>query len=203
MAIGICSVKDCGWHGRLVRSWCMKHYKRWYKTGDPEKLLPLPTPYERLVGHGYVRTDSECFISNAPKNYRGYAYVSGRGAHRISYETWFGAIERNQLVDHICHNRAASIGACLGGDSCEHRACINPGHLALTTPAENIKNSPLTRQGHLVPKGMPALNAAKTHCPQGHPYSGANLRTYSGRRACKECHRVKEAIRMAKKKASR
>lgn len=34
-------------------------------------------------------------------------------------------------------------------------------------------------------------NSAKTHCPQGHPYSGENLYLNSrGRRGCRECRRV-------------
>jgi hypothetical protein len=38
--------------------------------------------------------------------------------------------------------------------------------------------------------GFAALNAAKTHCPQGHPYSAEN--TYvspQGKRFCRACHR--------------
>ena len=38
--------------------------------------------------------------------------------------------------------------------------------------------------------GLAALNAAKTHCPQGHPYSTEN--TYvspQGKRFCRACHR--------------
>lgn len=34
-----------------------------------------------------------------------------------------------------------------------------------------------------------ARNAAKTHCPQGHPYSGENLRSYNGTRYCLACKR--------------
>jgi hypothetical protein len=34
-----------------------------------------------------------------------------------------------------------------------------------------------------------ARNAAKTHCPQGHPYNGANLRIDEGSRRCLTCKR--------------
>jgi hypothetical protein len=40
------------------------------------------------------------------------------------------------------------------------------------------------------PKVVASLNAAKTHCPQGHPYSTEN--TYvspQGKRFCRTCHR--------------
>ncbi len=36
------------------------------------------------------------------------------------------------------------------------------------------------------------VNARKTHCPSGHPYSGYNLRiTVNGDRKCKECERLR------------
>lgn len=31
----------------------------------------------------------------------------------------------------------------------------------------------------------------KTHCPQGHPYEGDNLKVYGGKRVCAECNRAK------------
>jgi hypothetical protein len=35
------------------------------------------------------------------------------------------------------------------------------------------------------------VEAAKTHCPNGHPYAGANLRIRpNGHRACRACHRA-------------
>lgn len=42
------------------------------------------------------------------------------------------------------------------------------------------------------------LNAAKTHCPRGHPYSGSNLITQSnGRRRCRQCNAEQTAARRA------
>ena len=34
-------------------------------------------------------------------------------------------------------------------------------------------------------------NTERTHCPQGHPYSGGNLVVERGRRLCRECRRAK------------
>ena len=78
-------------------------------------------------------------------------------AHRISYETFIGPIPNGLPLDH----------------KCRVRSCINPAHLEPVTPSENLRRSPLlNRQEH------------KTHCPQGHPYSGINS---DGARICHIC----------------
>lgn len=62
---------------------------------------------------------------------------------------------------------------------CRTRACVNPAHLRLLTNAANARDN-----------GM----AHRTHCPQGHPYSGANLYVSpKGHRFCRACHRVTNA----------
>lgn len=60
---------------------------------------------------------------------------------------------------------------------CRVRSCWNPNHLRLLTMSENASDNGF---------------ATKTHCPQGHPYSGDNL--YKGPskrndRRCRECAR--------------
>lgn len=59
-------------------------------------------------------------------------------------------------------------------------------NLRYGTKSENAQDR--VRHGH-------HENTLKTHCPQGHPYSGANLgRTPDGRqRYCKTCKREKIA----------
>lgn len=64
--------------------------------------------------------------------------------------------------------------------SCDQPSCINPRHLAIGTHADNMV-SMRARGRH------PFLS--KTHCPNGHPYSGANLRKQGNRRICRECAR--------------
>ncbi len=50
-------------------------------------------------------------------------------------------------------------------------------------------------------------NAAKTHCPQGHPLSGDNLLAADlkrGKRSCKACHREHaRAYQLRKKQEAR
>lgn len=82
-------------------------------------------------------------------------------AHRWAYEHYVGPIPDGLHIDHLCRNRL----------------CVNPEHLEPVTPAENVARS----HG----------NNRKTHCPQGHPYAGKNVRVYRGQRFCRECARIK------------
>lgn len=61
---------------------------------------------------------------------------------------------------------------------CRNKACLRPAHLEPVSQAENNR-----RQA-----------AARTSCPQGHPYDG---RTFQGYRRCLTCHRNEEARRVS------
>jgi hypothetical protein len=87
-------------------------------------------------------------------------------AHRIAYELLVGPIPEGMTLDHLCRDRG----------------CCNPDHLEPVTLRENI-----LRGG-----GFAAQHAAKTHCPQGHPYSGGNLLIEDGHRRCRTCVRAKQ-----------
>ena len=87
-------------------------------------------------------------------------------AHRFAYELFKGAIPEGLTIDHLC----------------QKTWCVNPAHLESVTNKENIL------RGY----GLCAINARKTHCPQGHPYDEMN--TYiipTGGRACRICIRKK------------
>lgn len=117
--------------------------------------------------------DNGCWIWTKGKTGKGYgAYAIKRVvhlAHRVSYTALVGDIPDGLQIDHGCRDHA----------------CVNPDHLEPVTGREN-----LMRGGTLA-----AANAAKTHCPNNHPYSGNNLLISRGRRICRTCNRERMRTR--------
>ncbi len=140
----------------------------------------LMTTVERFKKHYFIDSGSGCWLWTAALFYHGYGTFSYEGrnqrAHRVSYLLFKGPIPDGLEIDHTCHNGSG----CPGGHNCFHRRCVNPHHLEVVTHKINVERG---EAGD--------YQVRKTHCPQGHPYLGDNLRTYQdGSRACKICQRA-------------
>ena len=107
-----------------------------------------------------------CWLWTAGQFSNGYGQFSIKAkkklSHRISYQYMVGTIPDGLDLDHICRVRN----------------CVNPAHLEPVTRKVNL------RRGNTIP----AKNAAKKKCPNGHPYSGGNLYVDPrGGRFCRIC----------------
>jgi hypothetical protein len=95
-------------------------------------------------------------------------------AHRVSYEHLVEPIPAGLQLDHLC----------------TVRNCINPDHLEPVTQQENLRRSPCH---------ISVLNAAKTHCAQGHEYTPENTYIWVGKgktqRNCRSCNSAYSAKR--------
>lgn len=141
----------------------------------------LPVDLLDLIADRFGVSDG-CWIWTGYKNARGYGRVKHGGrwhaAHRVLYELIEGPIPEGLELDHV---RARG---------CRSTSCVRPSHLEPVTSYENMIRG----------DGVGALNMRKTHCPSGHEYNKENTHiTPTGRRVCRECHRIHQRAYMERK----
>lgn len=140
----------------------------------------------------YIGADwRDCLEWDAALTGDGYGAIKIKGvdylAHRVSYEWFYGVVP--DTVDHRCKNAAGL----------SNRKCVNPWHLRSVPSRTNaLENN----------TWFCAVNATKTHCPQGHEYTPENTRLkkqthYDGwNRICRTCHSEYMKRWRAKKRAT-
>lgn len=102
------------------------------------------------------------------------------GAHVYAWTRANGSVPSGLHLDHYV---------------CDTTLCVNPDHLRPATVRENLLRSR---------KAPAGINAAKTHCAQGHEFTPEN--TYlirTGGRQCVECNRVRSRERQRRLRAER
>lgn len=120
----------------------------------------------------HVEKRGECWIWTGAINANGYGQIKREGkaqrAHRVSYMAFVGPIPADLQLDHTC----------------KVRMCVNPAHLEPVTQLVNMRRGNSHKHG-----GGGRYHSAKTHCPQGHPYSVKNTHFYGDKRyrRCKIC----------------
>ncbi len=130
---------------------------------------------ERFWKKTQPEPNSGCWFwtASTSKGYGGFWFGGKvRKSHRVAYEALVGPIQATLEIDHLCRNTE----------------CCNPTHLEPVPHLENV------RRGD-APLVAGAANAAKTHCPAGHPYSAENTCLEGKSRHCRTCHRVREGLR--------
>ena len=121
---------------------------------------------ERFLAKFIPEPNSGCWLWHGAYVTMGYGWFQNEMAHRASYMMHVGPIPKSLYVLH----------------KCDVKECVNPEHLFVGTQKENLVDA--SRKGRLKRK-------KQTHCNRGHPFDDQNTYYQStGRRGCRECHRV-------------
>jgi len=115
----------------------------------------------RLLDKVALDRASGCWTWSAAIGNTGYGIINVDGvsrlAHRVSYLYFRGPIAGDKNCDHLCRNRK----------------CVNPWHIEIVTPAENIRRA----------------SKKMDRCKRGHDLSGDNLGTTAYGRFCVTCRK--------------
>lgn len=120
-----CSVAECA-DKAAGRGYCMKHYQRVRKYGDPLRSAAYSDPAEAFAAR--TSWQEGCLIWSGGITADGYGRMRAGGSrvltHRYAWEVAHGPIPEGIIVDHMCHNPA----------------CCNVDHLRLVTDKQNSEN---------------------------------------------------------------
>ena len=113
-----------------------------------------------------VDKTATCWVWRGLLDTSGYGQIKVNGkfkqVHRVVFELLVGPVPLNLELDHLCRNKA----------------CVNPDHLESVTHQVNVLRG----------CGPPAMNARKTHCPEGHALTKDNLvKCLLPARQCHKC----------------
>jgi hypothetical protein len=136
-------------------------------VGTIYRISDLP---EALATQIVIDPDSGCWLWQGRRDRLDYGRLYwNRGhwlTHRLVYTLLVGPVPRHLVMDHV------------KAWGCKSTACCWPGHLQPVTQRENLLRG----------NTFGAANAAKTHCPQGHPYDEENTHyAPGGGRTCRAC----------------
>ncbi|MFD9950822.1 HNH endonuclease signature motif containing protein, partial [Nonomuraea sp. NPDC059022] len=174
-----CEISDCDQPRYGRRPYCLLHFTRWQRHGDPLKVLRVVIQSAKgsggLSDRFWAKVDAQgdCWLWTGATHEAGYGRFRADGrtvpSHRWAYEHLVGPIPGGFQIDHLCRNPP----------------CVNPDHLQPVPQAENLL------RGY----SSPAMNARKTHCKNGHPFDEVNTIVVKGSkgpaRNCRICTRVK------------
>lgn len=151
---------------------------RYEPTGRTAKLVPdgeYDAGWLKRVLENVEFSVTGCWLWKGKCGDWGYGSTCYRGKNKILHRQFYKVVhgvklDRWQLVMH----------------KCDTPNCINPGHLTIGTPGQNVKDAADKGRHH---------NARKTECKRGHPLTGDNLQVWDGLRRCVICQRGRQRRR--------
>lgn len=139
----VCAVAGCD-ERASSRGWCLRHYMRWHRYGDPvtpawdlsaerrflekvDKCGPVPAERPEL-GVCWMWTGAVCKRTGYGK---ARFHNKTQNAHRVALMVLEGVdIPSFMVGDHLCRNRR----------------CVNPSHIEVVTQQENVQRGVAARR---------------------------------------------------------
>jgi hypothetical protein len=120
----ICSIDGCGKPACNIRGWCMAHYTRWIRHGNPlGGGTPNGEPLRYIRDVALAYDGDECLLWPFGKGGKGYGRINnGKGVHRVVCTAAHG--EPPSPEHEAAH-------------SCGNPLCVAKAHLRWATVAEN------------------------------------------------------------------
>jgi len=137
----------------------------------------------RFISRFEKRSPDECWPWIGKPTHDGRGFISyNRYKWNAPQAQWF--LTYGQIPKlFVCH-------------TCDNPGCVNPKHLFLGSPMDNMRDA--SRKGRL-------KNQTKTHCLRGHPLTIENLDPHSlsqGKRSCIICRRIiRQRYELTRRKA--
>lgn len=153
----VCSVRGCSALA-VGRGMCSKHYQRLINN----RPLLLDVSVDERFFRKVIVEASGCLIWQGLKFSNGYGRFdhsksnNNPGAHRWAYVRFRGPIPVGFVLDHLCRVKE----------------CVNPWHLEIVTPKENVRRG---------------LWGEMTHCRRGHELTPENTGRQKNGRYCRQC----------------
>lgn len=134
--------------------------------------LATPKQWARIVEN--IDAEGDCWLWTGRLDRDGYGKYGDYLAHRLVYLHLVGHLPEGLVSDH----------------QCRVRRCVNPDHLEFVPDRVNVARG----------VSLSALNARKTSCKRGHPFSPENTYVYGRSRTCRICNRAAVARSVARRK---
>lgn len=136
---------------------------------------------------------NKCWPWKGHKNFKGYGMFGFMGAARKAARVLMYFYLGKQIPDgkFVCH-------------SCDNPECMNPAHLFIGSPADNLQDS--ITKGRFKASEYGKRNKGKRYakaCRHGHEYLPGSYKEINGFRSCNMCRKAKQRKADAVKKARR
>lgn len=163
-----CSIPECELGGRIVRGWCMNHYERWRRSGDPGSAFTAHVVvscsvdgcdrdsctrgwcdmhYRRWKNNGdpnesrrILGDDVARFWSKVDKTETCWNWTDAIASNDGYGQIYFGGqYQRSHRVSYQINVGRIPEGLDID-HMCHNRACVNPEHLRTATNKQNTEN---------------------------------------------------------------